>query len=225
MALVIDIETVPGEKKFSSELEQKYLPQFKPKAKEQTDKQKLSEAYAKWEEDYVRKKSLDPDFGRICCIGLINFDEKNEEIIEEKTFIDQDEKKILTDFWAYIKNNNLYFRTITFNGISFDLPFLFKRSLYHGVPMVVSPVLKKYSYFPHFDIMQALSFWGGMAYNKSLQFYMEAFGFPMEKKDSTKIHEMWNKKEYVKISEYCLRDCRAELQIFLRIHKAFEGVR
>lgn len=216
MPLILDIETVPNDKVFSPEMVEKYLPEFKPKKKDEVNKDMLTAAYEGYEEKLIKAKSLDPDFGRIACIGIIFYDTKEDDIINEKIFINENEKQLLEDFWKYIADNKIFFSTVTFNGLGFDLPFLFKRTIYNGVKTGVPVQLKRFTYFPHFDVMQALNFWSFTNF-KSLSFYAEAFGIKKEEKDSTLIHGWWENKEFDKITTHCLNDCRLTLEIFRKI--------
>jgi uncharacterized protein YprB with RNaseH-like and TPR domain len=54
----------------------------------------------------------------------------NVDTGETKVFINVEERIILEEFWAYVIDATEF---ITFNGDSFDIPFLIKRSLINNV--------------------------------------------------------------------------------------------
>lgn len=220
MSLILDIETVPDDREIPQEFQEKYLPVLKV-AKNLKDKAKISAAYVDWEKSFEKKKGLDPAFGRIVCIGMIHYDEPKKTIINEKTYTNKDEKKLLKEFWDYISINNIYFRTITFNGLEFDLPFMYTRTIYHGVHMTVTPELRKFSYHPHFDLMQALQYWKYGAF-KSLAFWMWYFGITdLKKGDSSKIKEYWDAGDIAKITEHCMVDCHGVLRLYQKVKAYF----
>ena len=68
---------------------------------------------------------LEPQQDRILSIGVMNI-----ETEEVKIFINIEESIILEEFWAYVADVTEF---ITFNGDSFDIPFLIKRSLINNV--------------------------------------------------------------------------------------------
>lgn len=68
--------------------------------------------------------SLDPsENGRVTCISTYNLD--NNQI---KSFADIDEFKVLKEFWEYVDSLNCP-TLVTFNGSSFDIPYIIHRSV------------------------------------------------------------------------------------------------
>lgn len=57
-------------------------------------------------------------------------------IFEERIFTQRDEKKLLEDFWNYLKLND-FKKVIGFNSENFDIPVLIVRSLKNNVEMTV----------------------------------------------------------------------------------------
>ena len=51
---------------------------------------------------------------------------------EERIFTDRDEKKVLEDFWNYIRKNQIE-KLIGFNSSNFDIPMLILRSMRHRI--------------------------------------------------------------------------------------------
>lgn len=88
------------------------------------------------------------------------------------------EAEILRCFWDIANGPTL----VCFNGLSFDLPILLRRSLYLGVP---APNLQidKYRHDGVIDVADVLTFSGRMTW-RSLAFYCKRFGIPHD--DSVK---------------------------------------
>jgi uncharacterized protein YprB with RNaseH-like and TPR domain len=74
---------------------------------------------------------LESMFDRIISIGVLNA-ETEEKIV----FLDIEESVTLQRFWDYVKDADEW---ITFNGDSFDIPFLIRRSLINKVKVAKIP--------------------------------------------------------------------------------------
>lgn len=78
----------------------------------------------------IETTSLDPsENGRVTCISTLNI--SNNEI---KSFADIDEFKILKEFWDYVKLLDSP-TIVSFNGSSFDIPYLIHRSIVRRQPI------------------------------------------------------------------------------------------
>ena len=114
---------------------------------------------------------------------------------------------------------------VTWNGIGFDLPFLFKRALLLGVPLNGVPVLtywtKRYSTASHIDLMQIWSNWNQSQYAK-----LNDVGGAVvnDHKIEIDVHEfpelVKSEAGREKILDYCEQDVRLTYQIF----RKFNGV-
>jgi DNA polymerase III epsilon subunit-like protein len=97
----------------------------------------------------IETSGLDPIESRILAIGIVTLSDGEKVEI----FMDQDEKKILSDFWEFIrKQRTENTRLIGYNIDGFDWNFLKIRSLKHNL---------KVNYFDRFkervDLMRILS--------------------------------------------------------------------
>jgi 3'-5' exonuclease len=206
MTVVLDIETIPLQGPVT-DIDDKYLPKIDSRL---TDPKKIEAATAELQDKINFAKAIDPDFGRIISVCAIDIDNKGKQY----AFGQEDEKAMLTDFWALMKKVNPGFRTITFNGIHFDIPYLFRRSLYHRIDVPCQMVLKRYSYMPHFDVLQVLSDWDSRRF-KSLDFYCQSFGLEIGKTgDGSHVLGLYQAGDWEAILEYCLNDCRVTLALF-----------
>lgn len=166
--------------------------------------------------------SLNPLMGRIACIGIIHKDKKARV---EKTFFDREsEKNLLESFWNYISEKQIAMKTVTFNGLTFDLPFLYFRSMLHGLDISWHDMgLKKFSSFPHFDLMHQLAFWGSFKF-ASLDYFAQAFGYdvdPASCDTGSIVSKWWGCRQDSKLQEYNLEDCRKTAFLYNKTYKYY----
>ena len=143
--IVFDLETGPLAESELSAL----LPPFDP-AEVKTGNlkdpakiaEKIAEAEANHRRDFIERAALDPLTGRVVAIGVMTFDARGEQPAAfgkgGKFFIigHDDEARTLFEFWELTRG--VQGRTnpmVGFNIFGFDLPFLFRRSWKHRVPV------------------------------------------------------------------------------------------
>jgi hypothetical protein len=143
--IVFDLETGPLAESELSAL----LPPFDP-AEVKTGNlkdpakiaEKIAEAEASHRRDFIERAALDPLTGRVVAIGIMSFDAEGEQPAtlgkggKFSIIGHDDEAQTLREFWELTRgemgrNNPL----IGFNIFGFDLPFLFRRSWKHRVPV------------------------------------------------------------------------------------------
>lgn len=87
------------------------------------------------------------------------------------------EIEILEDFWESAASYDVF---VTFNGRVFTVPFLYHRSIVHGVHPTVDIARQRYvtRQTPpyHIDLLDEFSFYGGMTHRPSLQLLCGAYG-------------------------------------------------
>jgi hypothetical protein len=141
------------------------------------DEAKIAAYVADAKQAAIDKCGLDPDLGRIVCLGWM-LEGRDIEPIVVPCRAEVDEAVALREFWKEVLlPNGSHRRIVTFNGLGFDLPFLMRRSLYLGV---VYPHLNIDRYrTPHIDLCARLSF-NGVLKPHSLRFYAKRFSLPID---------------------------------------------
>src|SRR6267142_353820 len=123
---------------------------------------------------------LDPCTGRIICIGVHWI-----ELDRSRAYCQSDERELLANFWADMGQIRPQ-RFVTFNGKSFDFPYINIRSAIVGVPIPHDLVLdtRRFSTERHFDVREVLTNYD--RYRKgTLEFFCEIFGVFHPKMEST----------------------------------------
>jgi hypothetical protein len=106
--------------------------------------------------------------GRILCIGFIDENDRGINDItvigwDEDSFA-QDERAILVEFWNRLRGfRPSVDRIVGHNVFDFDLKFIYKRSVIHGVRPSVDLSFARYRNQPIFDTMREYGSDGAMA--------------------------------------------------------------
>jgi hypothetical protein len=177
--------------------------------------------------------------GRIVAIGMMNPDtrrggvyfdasgaeEEAGEFEEEGiVFRSGSEEEILRRFWADIDG---YDQWITYNGRTFDIPYVMQRSLILGVPPPKNRDAPRYRGRPHCDLMDILSFFGATR-PFSLSFWCRTLGITDPKEegiDGSAIGALYEEGRRRDIARYCLGDVRATADLFLLVEERYLRLR
>ncbi|MDD2730643.1 MAG: ribonuclease H-like domain-containing protein [Candidatus Portnoybacteria bacterium] len=123
------------------------------------------------------------------------------------------EKEILQKFWQEIRN---YDQFVTFNGRSFDCPYILLRSAALRVRPTTNLMPNRYDARTHVDLLDQLTFYG--AFRKfSLDFYCKSFGLKNAKTEGMsgdKVQDFFKQKKFKEIASYCADDVRATAELF-----------
>ncbi len=206
MALVIDIETAGQAQEEIPARALAYL--FRHFEREQLSPEDL-EARQK---EVISRFSLDPTVGTIICIGLVV-----TETGEERAIIDNDEKSLLGEFWQYLHDRppELF---VTFNGKSFDFPFINVRSAVLQVPPTMILPTGRHTTHPHFDVREVFA--GHERHRRgNLDYFCAVFGIasPKQHMDGKGVGAAYRQGRIEEIARYCLGDCRATAALYERL--------
>ena len=236
--LVFDIETSALPLETFDEVQQEYLFRDAEKLADETEREvrrgEIRQLFNLW-----------PFTARVVCIAMLNAETARGQVLfvaedyEEDAgeagpveFVPcMDEAELLTAFWDIAKH---YDQIVTFNGRGFDVPFIYLRSAQLNVPISRKDWLGyRYATEPHCDLAEQLTFYSvsgrdGAARKFNLDFYCKAFGIESPKRHGVTgldVNHLLAEGRYRDIAEYCLRDVRATVQLYLIWRERLAGVK
>lgn len=212
--IVFDIETLGLPFESFDEAQQEYLMKFAKSEEERTEA--------------IQKLNLTPLTAKIIAIGMLNPDSNQGKVLYEAPqeepwssddslidFVACDERTMLEEFWKTISH---YGQFITFNGRSFDCPFIMLRSAILGVKATKNLMPYRYASNEHCDLMEQLTFYG--AFRKfNLDFYCKAFRIQSPKSSGITgldLGPLYRDQRFHEIAEYCLGDVKATAELYRR---------
>ena len=212
--IIFDIETVGADMESFDPSTQEYL---------------LKYAKTGEEEQLVRDSmSFYPVTAQIVTIGMLEVDAEKaygyyqvpgEQPVrklegEAEYFSAANEKQLLELFWGRIAK---YDQFITFNGRSFDCPFIMLRSAIQQVKASKNLMPDRYRSQAHIDLMEKLTFLGATRRRFSLHMWCHAFGIKSPKEEGITgldVKNLFKEGRHLDIARYCLRDVAATRELF-----------
>lgn len=224
--LVFDIETSALPVENFDEAQQEYL--FRETAKLPDEN-----ARAARRAEILHLFNLWPFTARVVCVAMLNAESSRGQVLfladdgaeagetSAVKFVPcPDEAELLGSFWEVAKK---YDHIVTFNGRSFDVPFVYLRSAILGVPISRKDWLGyRFQTEPHCDLAEQLTFYGvsgreGAARRFNLDFYCKSFGIESPKSfgiSGLDVSQLMAEGRHRDIAEYCLRDVQATLRLY-----------
>lgn len=205
--LVFDIETVGKNFEELDEKEQRYLLDNLEKYEEDKKKVKL-------------KTGLYPIFGTVCSVGCYNPDSGKGVVLivsdkelkpakdsfEYKIF--SNETELLKAFWEIAQKYEIF---VSYNGESFDFPYLIIRS---GIMKIKVPIeIKRYGE-NHIDLMNKIK---QNNHSFKLEFLCRAFGIEDPKRqgvDGGEVDGLYKSGKHQEIADYSVRDVVATSELY-----------
>ena len=173
-----------------------------------------------------------PLTGQIVAIGVLDYD-KNQGVVyfqapeenlkefqeENITFKPCSEKEMLENFW---KGAEKYNEFITFNGRSFDAPFLAVRSAVHKIKTSKDLMSNRYLSSQrfgatHIDLFDQLTFYGATRRKGGLHLWCRAFGIISPKAQGVTgddVAQLFKEKKYKEIARYNVGDLMATKELY-----------
>lgn len=228
--LIFDIETIGEDFDGLDEVTQSALTRWiKIESKDES-------VYKKSLDDLKNGMGFSPLTGQIAAIGVL-CPEKNEgavyfqspEVIcETKSeefegniikFEAMPEKMMLEKFWDLARGHHEF---ITFNGRTFDAPFLMIRSAIHGVLPTKNLMSNRYLNYQgngakHIDLLDQLTFYGASMKKGSLHLWSRAFGIKSPKSDGVDgddVSRLFQEKKFIDIARYNVGDLLATRKLY-----------
>lgn len=180
---------------------------------------------AKQSEEHL-KTALNGDTGRLLCIGYID-ERPNGRAVqgvigwdESKSRFTLDERAMLNEFWALMLGFRPQIDRVVGHCIfDFDLKFILKRSVIHGVLPSVDLSFARYRNTPIFCTCAEWERWGYGA-KISLDKLARVLGLQSSKVggiNGAHVFEMFQRGEYRAIRDYCMRDVEVTRAIYRKM--------
>ena len=144
--LAFDIETIPNTAMIPR------LPEPEVKAGNLKDPAKIAEKIEEAKKAQIEKMALSPLYGRICCWCIHDGETSTGVCIKNEA----EETELIENAFQILSGQTV----ITYNGASFDLPFLYRRAVILGIDPrefnmpTLAEMLKRYDNDKHIDLMQ-----------------------------------------------------------------------
>lgn len=215
MILALDIETIPNPEAVA------IMPEPEVKTGNLKDPAKIAEKMAEAKKDVTDKAALNPLTARVACVCMVSDTTLNTMVMVDKS--DAGETLLIQSIMETLGQPDT--RLVTFNGIEFDLPMIYKRAMILGIDPgnFWAPPLnawtKRYSVDRHYDLMQIWTGWNG--YAKLDLVAGMILGERKKEFDVTTIAALLETEEGRKaVGDYCLQDTRLTWRLWYR----FNGV-
>lgn len=191
----------------------------------------VQEYLLKWaesekEESEIRESlSLYPVTGEIITIGMLNPDTGKGAVFFQNNDapllpFEEDgihyetgtEETIIRKFWETIRS---YDQFISFNGRTFDCPYVMVRSAVHRLKPLRNLLPNRYGE-THIDLFDQLSFYGAVRRKFSLDMWCRTFGITSPKEGGLSgedVQTFYRDGRCLEIAKYCLRDIRATAEL------------
>lgn len=211
--VILDIETVGKDFESLDKATQEYLLKY---AETEDEKEEIKD-----------RLSLYPLTAEIVTIGLLNHDTQKGIVFYQASgdlllpfeeynvrYEAGTEKEILEKFWDVIKGYN---QIITFNGRSFDCPFILIRSAVLKIKPKKDLMPSRYNE-THIDLLDQLTFYGASRKRFSLDMWCKTFGIKSPKEGGItglEVKGLFKAGRYLDIAKYCVGDLRATRELLL----------
>jgi len=218
--ITFDLETVPAQAPWvRDELRAAVKPPGTYKKKESIDQWMAENGEAEAEEAWL-KTSFDGGLGQIVCIGFAIEDADPISYIASDLSL-QSERKIIEDFFcvltdAYAGSRGLKPLLVGHNHVAFDIPFLWKRAIIHGIkPPLWFPRNPK----PWADsVFDTSSQWAGDRDRISMDRLCKILG--IKGKEGMSGADVWPaiaSGQYDKVASYCRDDVARTRSMYRRL--------
>jgi uncharacterized protein YprB with RNaseH-like and TPR domain len=224
--LIIDIETIGEDFDKLDETTKDVLTRWIKKE---------SESESEYENAFKELKDglgFSPLTGEIVVIGILDY-EKNKGVVYYQApgakhneteedgikFKPMTEKEMLQNFWNGVKD---YDEFITFNGRSFDIPFLMIRSAIHGIRPSKDLMRGRYLYQQienarHIDLFDQMTFYGSVRKKGGLHLWSRAFGIESPKAEGITgddVGRLFKEGKFLDIAKYNVGDLLATKKLY-----------
>jgi 3'-5' exonuclease len=178
-------------------------------------------------EEEFRRLALSGDHGQVLSVGVIV--EYDGKVIQsgclgrdrQTMLFHLEERRTLLGFWKLLKSfNPRRDLIVTFNGLSFDLPFLYKRSYANRVKPSVELSFARYRSQPIYDVLMEWNKWDYRARFVSLDELAKILGLESSKTeeiDGGQVYDRFCEGAHELIAAYCMADVHLTRRIYYRL--------
>lgn len=159
--------------------------------------------------------ALDALTGRIVCAGTILVRDEYTAT-SGIAIVSNDEKKLLEQLWQFLRETKVA-SFITHNGLGFDFPFLWRRSVIQSVRPPINLDLRKYRKDFIFDTMAVWANWDSRSY-PSLGALAQSLGLGAKNGDGSQVLDLWKSARLEDLGHYCLHDCWLTYACYCRMN-------
>lgn len=194
---VIDIETIPQPGIMNT-----WYPEWARK--------KMPDAT---DEEIYAKAALHGEFGMVCAIGISDASSAPSHALAADF---DSEREILQSLASYLTPST---KLVGHNIKGFDIPFLAKRYMYHGmrVPDALRTAGKKPWEIQHLDTMEMMRFAGDCPMSLRSACFLFGLGDPKAACSGAEVLDLFKRKEFEKIGRYVESDVKFTAQLFKKI--------
>lgn len=174
---------------------------------------------------FTEKAGVFSEFAKVVCIVVGSLQQQGDSwTLRLKHLANDDEKQLLLDFKELVQRFSKHYPHLQFCGHNikeFDVPFLCRRMLIHGIqlPDCMNLSGKKPWEITHHDTLEMWKF-GDYKHFTSLALLAEILGIPSPKDDmdgSMVGQVYWQDKDLLRIAKYCMQDVLTSAKVFLRL--------
>lgn len=217
--IIFDIETCCFPFETLAESQQEYILRYAEKEKDEAVRSEKKDEAIRW-------LSLYPFTAKVVAIGIYDVEkekafvyyesDKEEEWIneEKKThYKGLSEEELIKSFWRIIAVTD---QVVTFNGRSFDGPFMMLRSALLKIKPSKNLVSKRFDHSEHVDLLEQFTYYG-LTRKFNLDFYCHAFGIKSPKTKEISGMEVKNLYEAGRVKDiavYCAEDIKATYELY-----------
>ncbi len=210
--VIFDIETVGCRFEELDAVQREYLLRY-AESDEEAEKIKDSLSLYPITAEVVTIGMLDPETNR----GSVYFQTPGDMLLpfEEDGIMYEcgTEAEILQKFWKTIASCGQF---VTFNGRTFDCPFILIRSAVNRIKPSRDLMPNRY-YATHIDLCDQLTFYGAVKRRFSLDMWCRAFSIKSSKEEGISgadVKDLFHAGRHIDIARYCARDIRATRELF-----------
>lgn len=216
----LDIETIPNELLIDD------LPEPEVKLGNVKDLRKIAEKLKDAKDKQQQQMALSPYTGRICAWAAVSAEDDEDRFGDAISDItDAEEVRVIEELFKHVftrdpKDSSCSPSLITFNGMEFDLPFIYGRMMILGMPMKgyypLSWWCKRRTIIPHYDLKQVLSNWSGRS--KSLAYYAKMIlNEEKEELDYATFPDMIREGRCEEILDNCMQHTMLTYKLYERV--------